>query len=526
MTFLPRKPRSASAKRDGKTGVVRSRRYAWLVAGIALSLFAVHGKWDVPLAAWLFPVFLLRFSRASRPWVAAFWVWISACLGTAFWQYQSEELFSAPLLLVGLAWTPFLALPFVLDRWISTRISARSPMLSTLVFPSAKVACEFAVALLTPFGTVFGVLGTTQHGNLPLVQVASVTGVYGVSFLVAWFGSTAAHAWEGGFSWPEVRFPVAVCGCVLAGVMLLGGARMAFFQPEGEAVRVAGVSPSREAWDGMRPALRPFDSVKEMVEADPPVLRRAFGGVHDDLLASAEREAKAGARLVLWPESAAPVMGRDEEALLRRIEDLASEERVYVDAGLTVYEGGSPGVRNEAVLVDPEGRVAWTYRKARPVPVLEPYAPGNGVLPVEDATFGRLSGAICYDADFPALMRQAGRGGVGIVLVGANNWEGIKELHAQNAIFRAVENGYSVVRQANRGLSVAYDHQGRTLAASDYFDTKRQTMVAYVPTEGTRTVYSSVGDLFAWICIGATVALAGRAAVRINRRRVSLRRGE
>lgn len=505
---------TAAAKRETPP----RRRWAWLAAGAALSLFAVHGEWDLTLAAWLFPAFLLRFSRTSRPAVAAFWMWAVACAGTAFWQYQSEELFSPALLAVGLAWTPFLALPFVLDRLVAPQLSEKGPLLSTLAFPSAKVACELAVALLTPFGTVFGVLGATQHSNLPLIQVASVTGVYGVSFLVAWFGSVAALAWERGFSRPAVRVPVTVCGCVLAAVLALGGVRLAFFPPEGEAVRVAGVSPSREAWDRMRPALGPFDSVGEMVEADPGVLRRAFGGVHDDLLASTVREARAGARLVLWPESAAPVMGRDEGALLSRIGDLAREERVYVDAGLTVYERGSPGVRNETVLVGPDGRVAWTYRKARPVPILEPYEPGRGVLPAEDAPFGRLSGAICYDADFPALMRQAGQDGADIVLVGANNWEGIKKMHAESSVFRAVENGYSVVRQANRGLSVAYDYQGRTLASSDYFATNQQAMAAYVPTEGVRTVYSLVGDLFAWLCVGATVALAGYAAMLAGRR--------
>ncbi|MFC4561870.1 hypothetical protein ACFO4E_08365 [Nocardiopsis mangrovi] len=95
-----------------------------------------------------------------------------------------------------------------------------------------------------------------------------------------------------------------------------------------------------------------------------------------------------------------------------------------------------------------------------------------------------------------------------IMLVSANTWEGIKEMHARNAVFRAVENGFSLFRQASRGRANAVDHQGRTLAATDYFATGQQTMVAYVPTRGVTTVYSVIGDAFAWLCVAALAAMA------------------
>ena len=171
-------------------------------------------------------------------------------------------------------------------------------------------------------------------------------------------------------------------------------------------------------------------------------------------------------------------------------------------------------MRNQVMLVAPDGSVEWTYEKSNPIPVLEPYEAGPGVLPTADTPAGRLSTVICYDADFPGLVRQAGAADVDTILISANTWEGIKEMHARNAVFRAVENGASLFRQASRGRANAVDHQGRTLATTDYFTTDQQTLVAYVPTEGVTTVYARIGDTFAWLCVAGLVGLAGTALLR------------
>ena len=73
--------------------------------------------------------------------------------------------------------------------------------------------------------------------------------------------------------------------------------------------------------------------------------------------------------------------------------------------------------------------------------------------------------------------------------------------------FRAIENGFSVVRVTGLGLSAVYDYQGRTLATMDYFKTKDKVFTAYVPEKGVRTVYSQIGDVFAWLSIVGFVIL-------------------
>jgi apolipoprotein N-acyltransferase len=81
-------------------------------------------------------------------------------------------------------------------------------------------------------------------------------------------------------------------------------------------------------------------------------------------------------------------------------------------------------------------------------------------------------------------------------------------MHTRMAVMRAVENGVSLVRQTRSGLSGAYDYTGRPLAAMDAFLAFDQALVAQVPVHGVRTVYASVGDVFAWADLAAWVGLA------------------
>ena len=101
----------------------------------------------------------------------------------------------------------------------------------------------------------------------------------------------------------------------------------------------------------------------------------------------------------------------------------------------------------------------------------------------------------------------------------ANDWKEFAPLHMQMATFRAIENGFSLVRPTSNGFSVAVDYRGRTLETVDYFASKDHVMISYVPTKGVRTVYSQVGDIFAWLCIAGFVIFLGWAIVSTALRR-------
>jgi apolipoprotein N-acyltransferase len=80
-----------------------------------------------------------------------------------------------------------------------------------------------------------------------------------------------------------------------------------------------------------------------------------------------------------------------------------------------------------------------------------------------------------------------------------------------------VENGFSLVRHTNDGLSAAVDYQGRVLSRMDHFTAGEPVMVSEVPIEEVTTVYSRIGDSFAWLCVAALVWLVGRVVARRKR---------
>ena len=496
--------------------------YLWLALGILLFAFATV-KWTIPLAAWLVPIFLLRFVRTQPLLHGILLVLLANVLVLTielqgFFPLPGALNYLAPFGL-GIGFGVIYILPYLIDRLITPRLGG---MPGTLVFPLAMTTVSYLSALVNPFGT-FGNPAYTQYGNLPLMQLVSVTGLWGIVFVMSWLASLVNWAWEQGFAWSKVRSGLLLYSGLLALVLMGGGARLAFFAPQGATVRVAGITASRA-----RPLPpRSFDDEAQAVvffngkatEAQRQAIRPLFAQIDNDLLTRSRSEARAGAKVVVWPELGALVLQEDETAFLQQARSVARESGIYLDMGLAVILRPSekpPFAQDAAVIIDPNGNIVATYLKTRIIPVMETswQVPGDGRLPVVATPYGRLATAICYDADFPSTILQAGQANVDILLRPTGDWREIDPLHAQMVTFRAIENGFSVVDQAKEGLSMAVDYEGHVLAASDYFTTDHQVMVAYVPMQGVHTIYTTIGDLFAWLSIAGLVVLIGFAIAR------------
>jgi apolipoprotein N-acyltransferase len=123
-------------------------------------------------------------------------------------------------------------------------------------------------------------------------------------------------------------------------------------------------------------------------------------------------------------------------------------------------------------------------------------------------------GIICWDADFPTVVNQVGHKGADILFIPSGDNLGVARLHAQQAIFRAIENGVSLIRQdSTEGLSVATDPYGRVLATMDTHTVGERVMVVQVPTQRVFTVYSVIGDLFGWLSVAGFVGIVILAIV-------------
>lgn len=485
---------------DERRTTPTSLRYSLLAFGTGAMLFAVGGRWDIPLAAWIFPVLLLRFTRTGRAWSGTLWMLLANIAAAVFWVFESALGFNVVILAGAVGLALIQTLPFLLDRLLVGRLR---PWPATLVFPAAVAGAEFLITLLSPFGTAYGSLTVTQYGDLPLLQVTSITGSYGIGFLITWLASTVNRFWENP-SWRSARGGLGY-GAVLAAVLLGGGAWLAFVPNGSATVRIAGVSPGRDVLAAQQAAIGRIAGGRQDVAAAPAAeVEPAMKAVEDQLLALTRREADAGAKIVIWPEEGVRTQEASEHAAIAAAQEQARRSRIYLEIGVGVYSTTGPAYgRDEALLIGPDGRVLWTYQKAHPIPGSEPFTPGDGRVPVVDTPYGRIANVICYDADFPDLMRVR----ADIMLVPSHDWREYGGPHTEKAALRAVEGGYALVRQDSEGVSAAFDDRGHVLATTDYFTTDPQTTVAYVPTHGATTVYDRIGDAFAWLCLATVAAL-------------------
>ncbi len=490
--------------------------WIWLLVGTALLPFA-NLQTLIPLAAWLAPVFLLRFTRSHRALVGLP-ILVLAMSGALLFGLRDGffpvvggagyYFFVATLGLGG-------ALPFAIDRLLSTRLDG---IARTLVFPAAVTSVELLGTIGNPFGTA-GSTAYSQYASLPLLQTVSVTGIWGLTFLISWLAPVVNQVWERGLSGSAVKAPAVLFVAITIAALLFGGVRLAFAAPDAETVRVAALAPDRQQNElaYSAPDLTSGTRAERASARD-----EHFAPVLDDLFDRSEREALAGAKIIAWSEAAARTLKEDHAEVVARAADLAREHRVYLQISMIVQlppgSNGGPENENHAVLLDPSGTVVWDYQKVNPTPG-DGHDPVPGDVPTVETPYGRLGTIICQDDFFPDFVRQAGAAGVDILLVPSSDWDSAAAWHAQQTTFRAVENGLAVVRPTRQGISLATDGQGRLLGHKpDYYVADEQTLVTSVPTKGNDTLYGTVGEAFAYASVAGLLILAG-AALRPKRRR-------
>ena len=482
--------------------------FLWLALAATFFLFS-NGNWNIPLATWLSLIFSLRFFR-TQPLKRGFIIFTLVSIIPFYFAWQGVV--SIP----GIGYFIFVvmmclsnALILLTERLLAPRLKG---FVSTLVFPLVLVTVQYIMTLTSPYGS-FGSLAYSQYGNLPLLQILSVTGLPGITFLLAWFASVVNWTWEQQFEWKKIWRGVVTYASLLAVILLAGGAPL-ISPPVSDTVRVAAI-PATEIFEMSQDTQDSAERLLsgEITETELESIRTEFNANIDDLLERSEREALAGASIVFWSEGASYVLKEDETALIERGCTLARQEEIYLGMALATLTSGQSLVENKTVLIEPSGEIAWEFFKARPVPG-EPVVRGDGEILTLDTPYGKIAAAICFDMDFPNLIRQAGEAGVDVMFAPSNEEEGVTPLEMRMATFRAIENGFSLVRPTSNGFSVATDYHGRVLAYTDYFTSEDPVMIAYVPTKGRSTIYSQVGDVFGWLCVAGSIAVIGWVLVR------------
>jgi len=468
--------------------------YYWLALGAGLQLFG-FGRWMTPVTPWLVPVFLLHFTHQVPALAGFLWIWFALAIAIAISMRGIVPIPGLAYLGLPVIWGLMNALPYAADKMLVPGIHGFG---ATLVFPLAWASIEFLSARWNLYGS-WGATAYTQHGVLPLMQLASVTGVWGIGFMIAWFAAVMNYAWELHFSGDALQV-LLLYGVILGVIVLFGSIRIAL-APAHKTVRVAGIGWPKGIMepDKFMRAVLPGLSANEHEQFNQDFIR-----IQDSFLARSEREARAGAKIIVWPEANLMLFGEDEPAFVERACSIAREHAVYLLMGMaTLRQGQRYTFRNHAILINPAGEVAYDYTKITAVPGFEKkYSlPADKPLPFVDTEYGRITTAICFDMDFDGIVRQAGQGKADLMLVPASDWKEIMPLHQQMAEFRATENGTALFRITRWGGSGAVDPYGRRLAWMDDFAAQDNVMVAQMPTNaGIRTVFARIGNTFGWLC--------------------------
>lgn len=485
-----------------KNEPMRTRTWVPLFVAALLLPFA-NGTNAVALAAWLAPLFLLRFSRSQRIIVGLPVIFAVQVAALAI-QYRGMVPLPMPIYIAVVIFYGLLfALPYLADRLLAPRLGFSG----SLVFPLTWTSVEYLFSL-GPFGTWFAT--AYSQSDLALLQMLSVTGLWGVTFLIGWTASAGNALWEEGTISRRIPRVTGLCVLLVIVAIAAGGVRLALFPPTGVTVRVASLSRMDGELHPDPKVMGRFFRHESLTPEEIATIRERSEAVDNDLLNRSEREAKAGARIIFWGEANAPVLKEDENDLIQRGANLAKTNGIYLGMALAGWHlETTPPLENKIVLVQPDGTSAWEFFKAHPVPGGEAAISirGDGKVRMLDTPYGRLSSVICFDADFPSLLAQAGRLRTDILLDPSNDWKAIDPWHTKMASFRAIEQGFNLVRHTSQGLSAAFDYQGRQLAAMDHYVASDRVLVAQVPTRGTRTVYGLLGDWFAWICLAGLVGM-------------------
>jgi apolipoprotein N-acyltransferase len=408
-------------------------------------------------------------------------------------------------------------------------------------------------------GFPWNFLGTSQYALTPLIQVAEVTGVYGVSFLVAWMsaalfsagaklvarltgertGSPPSGETNSAFPTPRPRAGMLVSfrlalftdlalplTCLLLATFA-GGLKLVRPGPALAELRVALIQPS----------------IPQRLIFDPGEADHRF----ERLMELSRLAAATAPDLLVWPEASLPDFS---EANQRALTDLVRQHRLWMVFGADEAVpresvGGAPeyDFYNSAFLMNPEGRLVAHYRKRRLV-IFGEYVPLADWLPFAKyltpiqgsfsrgtrpetfavgATPARLAPLICFEDVFPHGAREHVQPDTDLLLNLTNNgWFGESAAqwqHAVAALFRAVENGVPLVRCTNNGLTCWIDERGRLreYGLGEPGDIYGPGFTIYRvplrPTEHRRhpTFYRQHGDLFGWTCVLLTVAGLGLA---------------
>jgi apolipoprotein N-acyltransferase len=464
-----------------------------VVAGLASAglLYFGTGLHPVWWLLWVAPVPVLAIAPRLRA-IAAFLLGSTAWfLGEMNqWNYL-RHVIALPLRIIILFFV-IAAVVFGLGVLFTRSFLRRDSLfLAAFAFPVYWVTCEYLTAIVSPHST-WGNLAYTQMDFLPVIQIASVTGLWGISFVVFLFAGTVAALCSGaGELWQRRASAIAV-GFVVSAVLVLGEWRL---QSNPSAKSVAVTLMAKDV-----PMSLYLGSEEQALE-----LLREYA---DEIL----NVTPAGTQVVVLPEK----IGRLRESALAEVDALFSSAATTTHAAVVVglVRRTSSGSFNSSRFYSADGKLEANYDKHHLIPGVEPEKPGDKRI-ILDQSSGRWGLQICKDMDFPKLSREYASEGANLLLVPAWDFNVDRWLHSRMAVLRAVEDGFALARSARNGLLTLSDNRGRILAETATAPGRFVSISGILDVAPEETFYARTGEWFARLCVATfIVLLASRLLTR------------
>jgi len=499
-----------------------------LASGIALAL--AYPSFNIPLLGWTAPALLILAALGARPRFAFL---LGLLQGTLYygmsipWVYavlrqygplpvvQAGAVFALLVVAASLFHAAFAAV----TAWMSGTCVQRA----CLAAPFLWVAMEFGITHLPAIGFPWNLLGYVAAGNPVLLQLTAITGIFGLSLLVASYSALAA--------WVVYQMSRQK----QAGTALWIGFNAAL-------IVIALVGPRYVP-------KAPADHVAHLVQINFPVATsysadwmQAHAGEMDELERISVAAAQKSPGPVIWPEVPAPFSLQDPNFDMRAAR-IARESGHGFLVGVIDFKplgNGRAGVTNSAALLGPNGSLDFIYDKIHLVPFSE-YVPWrNWFFFARDLTsivgdfqpgtrykVGKIDGGpfgvyICYEAVFPHEIRRFTQAGAQLLInISDDAWFGASNAAAQHlamARVRAVENRRWLLRDTNNGITVSVDPYGRIVAR--LAPNSRGELDAPYALRSDMTVYARWGDWLPWLCVlGALVLVLDLARDALARKK-------
>jgi len=235
--------------------------------------------------------------------------------------------------------------------------------------------------------------------------------------------------------------------------------------------------------------------------------RQKTTAIHEKYIEQTIAVAVQGAQIVVWPEMAGSGYYEDVGALIERGQAIARDEGIYLAiTALSSFADENRTDENVLYVIDTNGEVVIEHVKYGGN-MVEGTLLGDGVLQTVETPYGRLSGVICWDTDYPTVLQQAGQMDVDILLSPSYVWPEIGTMHAKMAAFRAIENGVTIVRQEDGGVSAFIDPVGRFLTTAEHANGETK-IFADLPVQSNATIYPVIGDIVGLLSIAGIVVMA------------------